>query len=159
MGHRMKKQNFLRPLWDVRPKFRPVGICDFFTYLQAPKNLGPQFSRSLGLQSSESRDFITSVSQQFVLSSEQIWTQALRSYTDKKEKKIFPIHEEIQRDQVQSYVWLTASSYMVKYLRISSYIGKPFHINDFAPDPIWISLYSISGKFCFLFYVYITALR
>ncbi len=30
---------------------------------------------------------------------------------------------------------------MIKYLRISSYIGKPFLIYDFAPDPIKISLY------------------
>ncbi len=56
-------------------------------------------------------------------------------YTDKKENKIFLIYKEIQRDRVQSHIWLTASSYMVKYLRISSYIGKPFLIYDFAPDP------------------------
>jgi ankyrin repeat protein len=31
---------------------------------------------------------------------------------------------------------LTASSYMVKYLRISSYIRKTFLIYDFATDPI-----------------------
>ncbi len=49
--------------------------------------------------------------------------------------------KEILRDQVQSHIWLTASSYIVKYLRISSYIRKPFLIYDFAPDPIWISLY------------------
>ncbi len=30
---------------------------------------------------------------------------------------------------------------MVKYLRISSYIRKPFLIYDFATDPFWISLY------------------
>ncbi len=40
---------------------------------------------------------------------------------------------------------------MGKNLSISSYIRKPFLIYDFAPDPIWISLY-IWGKFCFLFY-------
>jgi hypothetical protein len=60
----------------------------------------------------------------------------------KKEKKIFLISKEIQRDRVQSHIWLTgASSYMVKYLRISSYMKKPFPIYDFAPDPIWISSY------------------
>jgi hypothetical protein len=30
------------------------------------------------------------------------------------------------------YIWLTVSSYMVKYLRISSYIRKPFLIYYFA---------------------------
>jgi hypothetical protein len=39
---------------------------------------------------------------------------------------------------VQSHMLLTASPYMTKYLRISSYIGKPFLIYDFAPDPFWI---------------------
>ncbi len=38
-------------------------------------------------------------------------------------------------------LWLTASSYMVKYLHISSYIRKSFLIYDFATDPIWIFLY------------------
>ncbi len=31
-------------------------------------------------------------------------------------------------EQLQSHIWLTASSYMGKYLRISSYIRKPFLI-------------------------------
>ncbi len=43
--------------------------------------------------------------------------------------------------QLQSYIWLTASSYMGKYLCISSYIRKPFLIYDFATAPLWISLY------------------
>jgi hypothetical protein len=42
---------------------------------------------------------------------------------------------------VQSHIWLTASSYMGKYLRISSYIRKPFLIFDIATAPLWISLY------------------
>ncbi len=71
-------------------------------------------------------------------------------YTDKKEKKIFLIYKEIQWDRVQSHIWLTASSFMVKYLRISSYIRKPFLIYDFAPDPIWISLYMRKILFSFL---------
>ncbi len=36
------------------------------------------------------------------------------AYTDKKEKKIFLIYKKIQRVQVRSHIWLTASSYMVK---------------------------------------------
>jgi hypothetical protein len=43
-----------------------------------------------------------------------------------------------------------SSSYTVKYLRISSYIRKPFLICDFAPDPIWISLHMRKILFYFL---------
>ncbi len=49
--------------------------------------------------------------------------------------------------QLQSHLWLTASSYMTKYLRISSYIRKPFLIYDFATAQFWISL----QNFIFLF--------
>jgi hypothetical protein len=52
--------------------------------------------------------------------------------TDKKENKVFLIYKEIQKGAVA-----TASSYMTKYLRISSYIMKPFIlIYDFATVPI-----------------------
>ncbi len=61
-------------------------------------------------------------------------------YTDKKENKIFLIYKESRRERLQSHIWRTASSYMTKYLRISSYIRTPFLIYDFAPEPIWISL-------------------
>ncbi len=70
-------------------------------------------------------------------------------YTVKKEKKIFLIYKEIQLEQLQSHIWLTASSYIGKYLRISSYIRKPFLKYDFATAPLWISWW---GKFYFLFY-------
>ncbi len=39
-------------------------------------------------------------------------------------------------DQLQSHIWLTASSYMVKFLCISSHIRKPFLIYDFATAPL-----------------------
>ncbi len=42
------------------------------------------------------------------------------------------------------------SSYVGKYLRISSYIRKPFPINDFATAPLWISLYMKKIFFSFL---------
>ncbi len=38
---------------------------------------------------------------------------------------------------------------VVKYLRISSYIRNLFLIYDFAPDPIWISLYMRKISFSF----------
>ncbi len=43
-----------------------------------------------------------------------------------------------------------ASSNMVKYLRISTYIRKPFLIYDFAPDPIRISSHMRAILFSFL---------
>jgi hypothetical protein len=51
-------------------------------------------------------------------------------------------------EQLQSHIWLTASSYMGKYLCISSYIRKPVLIYDFATAPLWISY--MWGKFYFL---------
>ncbi len=53
-------------------------------------------------------------------------------------------------EQLQSHIWLTASSYMGKSLRISSFIRKPFLISDFATAPLWISLYSRKIWFSFL---------
>ncbi len=38
-------------------------------------------------------------------------------------------------EQLQSHICLTAYSYMVKYLRISSYVRKLFLIYDFATAP------------------------
>jgi hypothetical protein len=40
---------------------------------------------------------------------------------------------------------------MVKNLRISSYIRKPFLIYDFATDPIWISFYVYEENYLFFF--------
>jgi hypothetical protein len=51
---------------------------------------------------------------------------------------------------LQSPIWLTASSYMGKYLRISSYIRNPFLIYDFATDPMWISLHMSKISFYFI---------
>jgi hypothetical protein len=50
-----------------------------------------------------------------------------------KENKIFLIYKEIQKGTVvKSIILLTASSYMTKYFRISSYIREPFLIYDCA---------------------------
>jgi hypothetical protein len=57
-------------------------------------------------------------------------------YTDTKENQILLIYKEIQSGTVAKSYMTTASSYMGKYLRISSHIRKPFLIYDFAPDPI-----------------------
>ncbi len=60
------------------------------------------------------------------------------TYTDKKENQIFLIYKEIQKgaapksDMTNGLLILC----MVKYLRISSYIRKPFLIYDFATAPI-----------------------
>jgi hypothetical protein len=57
-----------------------------------------------------------------------------------KKKRKFSSYKEIQSDRVQSHVWLTASPFMAKYLRISSYIRQLFLIYDFASDTFWIFL-------------------
>ncbi len=74
-------------------------------------------------------------------------------YTDKKENQIFLIQfiRKFRVEQLQSHIWLTASSYMGKYLRISPYMRRPFLIYDFATGPLWISLYTVWGKFYFIF--------
>ncbi len=70
----------------------------------------------------------------------------------KKENQIFLIYKEIQNGPfAKSYTWLTAASYMGQYLRISSYIRRPFLIYDFATAPLWIPY--IWGIFYFLFYI------
>jgi hypothetical protein len=61
----------------------------------------------------------------------------LAPYTDKKENQIFLIYKETQSGAVaNSYMIITASSFMGKYFRISSYIRKPFLIYDFATAPL-----------------------
>ncbi len=59
-------------------------------------------------------------------------------------------------EQFQSHIWLTASSYIGKYLRISSYIRKPFLIYDIATAPFWISLYM--RKIWFSFFIGVSRL-
>ncbi len=53
-------------------------------------------------------------------------------------------------EQLQSHIWLTASSYITKCSRISSYIRTPFLRNDFATAPFRISLYMRKILFSFL---------
>ncbi len=72
------------------------------------------------------------------------WDHALT----KKKIKLSSYIRKFRVEMLQSYIWLTASSYMRKYLRISSYIiGSP---SSFATAPFGISLYM--RKLCFLFY-------
>ncbi len=70
----------------------------------------------------------------------------------KKKRKFssYTYIRKFRREQLPSHICLTASSYMTKYLRISSYIRKPFLIYDFTTAP-YEFLY-IWGKFYFLFY-------
>ncbi len=56
--------------------------------------------------------------------------------TNRKKIKFYSYARKFRMDRSHSHTWLTASSYMVKNLRISSYIRKLSHIYD----PIWISL-------------------
>ncbi len=68
----------------------------------------------------------------------------------KKKIKFSSYMRKFRMEQLQSHIWLTASSYMGKYFRISSNIRKPFLICDFATAPLWISLYM--RKILFYFY-------
>jgi hypothetical protein len=68
----------------------------------------------------------------------------------KNKIKLSSYIRKFRMEQLQSHIWLTASSYMGKYLRISSYIRKAFLIKDFATAPLWISL--CLRKILFSFY-------
>ncbi len=59
----------------------------------------------------------------------------------KKKIKFSLYIRKFRMEQLQSHMWLTASSYLGKYLRVSSYIRKHFLIYDFATAPLWISSY------------------
>ncbi len=59
----------------------------------------------------------------------------------KKKIKISSYIRKFRMERLQSRIWLTASSYMGKYFRISSYIRKPFLIHDFTTYPLLIPLY------------------
>ncbi len=56
----------------------------------------------------------------------------------KKKIKFSSYIRKFRRERLQSHRWVTASSNMTKYLRISSYIRKPFLIYDFSTAPLWI---------------------
>jgi hypothetical protein len=58
-------------------------------------------------------------------------------------------------EQLQSHIWMTSSSCIGKYLRISSYTRKPFLIYDFATAPLWIFLYM--RKIWFFFFLSVHA--
>ncbi len=76
-----------------------------------------------------------------------------RHYTDKKENQISSYLRKFRMEQLQSRIWLRASSYMGKYFRISSYTYQE------ALPHIWVMtlqlLHSefpyIWGKFNFFF--------
>jgi hypothetical protein len=58
---------------------------------------------------------------------------AIIQYTDKKENIIFIIYKDIQKESgAKSFM---ASSYFVKYLRISSIVGSPSSYMTLHPIP------------------------
>jgi hypothetical protein len=69
----------------------------------------------------------------------------------KKKRKVSSYIRKFRKEQLQSHIWLTASTTtnMVKYLRISSYIRKPLLLYDLAFEPIWISLCMRKSFFSF----------
>ncbi len=68
----------------------------------------------------------------------------------KKKIKLYSYIRKFRVEQLQSHIWLTAFSYMGKYLHISSYIRKLFLIYDFSTAPLWISLYMRKIRLSFL---------
>ncbi len=66
----------------------------------------------------------------------------LETRTDKKKSKFSSYIMKFRMEQLQSYIWLTASSYMRKYLRISSYITAPLRIALYTRK-IWFSFLSV----------------
>ncbi len=76
----------------------------------------------------------------------------MRSTLIKKKIKFSSYMRKFRMERLLNHIWLTASSYtvcMVKYLRISSYIGKPFLIYDFVTASLWISVYVNEESFLF----------
>ncbi len=73
-------------------------------------------------------------------------------YTDKKENKVSSHIRKFRRERLQSHMWLTASSNMTKYLRISSYciLGSPS--SYMTLQPLRSKFPYIWGKINFLFY-------
>ncbi len=82
--------------------------------------------------------------------SANLWTSIAILTLINKKTKFSSIIRKSRRERLQSHIWLTASSYMTKYLPISSYIRKPFLMYDFATAPIWISLL-YEGNIIFFF--------
>jgi len=71
-------------------------------------------------------------------------------HTDKKEKEIFLIHWEIQRDRVQSHIWLTTPIFGENICAFPHILGS--HSSYMTLHPIPSEFLYIWGKFCFLFY-------
>ncbi len=72
------------------------------------------------------------------------------SYTDRKKIKFSSYIRKFRWDFLQSHIWLTASSYMTKYLRIFSYIKKPLLIYDLQQIPSEFPY--TQGKLSFFFF-------
>ncbi len=72
-------------------------------------------------------------------------------YTDKKKTKFSSYIRKFRMEQLQSHIWLMASSYIGKYLRIFSYIKKPFLICSMTLQLLHSEFPYIWGKLYFLF--------
>ncbi len=59
------------------------------------------------------------------------FVQCIHTTLIKKKIKFSSYKRKCRMEQLQSHIWLTASTYIWKYLRISSYIRTPFLIYEF----------------------------
>ncbi len=71
----------------------------------------------------------------------------------KKEMEFSTYIRKFRMEQLQSHIWPTASSYMGKYLRISSYIRKFFLIYDFATACSTLNFLSYEENLIFFLYL------
>ncbi len=80
-----------------------------------------------------------------------LWISGCPTLIEKKIKFSLYIRK-FRMEQLQSHIWLTASSYMGKYIfaYFLLYFRKPFLIYDFTTAPHWISLYMRKILFSFL---------
>ena len=63
----------------------------------------------------------------------EFWLILFREYIS---PNLFAVYKEIRKGSVAKSYMTNGLLYLVKYLRISSYIRKPFLIYHFAIDPI-----------------------
>ena len=66
--------------------------------------------------------------------------------------KFSPYTRKFKMEQLQSHIWLTASSYMGKYLRISSYTVLESPSSYITLQLLHSEFSYLWGKFSFLFY-------
>ncbi len=137
-----------RTLLAVAERFLEGG-CSLITSLVPPVPLYTPESININIERRKRGEFGVSTSLAATCIN-QIQCHQSHSTLIKKKIKLSSYLRKLRMEQLQSHIWITASSYMGKYLRFDPYIRKPFLIYDFATAPLWISLYMKKIFFSFL---------